>query len=144
MPLKNYTTTIKASKTVGEIQGLLSEIGARKIMVDYDDDRDPISISFCLNGADGTPLYFELRANWQGILNVLKKEKKLAVGKLNKDTAIRVAWRTMQDFIEAQVAFVEAEMASVSEVFVGNLLLKDGKRVIEYLAGNTALLHSGV
>lgn len=39
MPLKNYTTTIKASKTIGEIQEILALRGARQIMIDYQDGR---------------------------------------------------------------------------------------------------------
>lgn len=143
MPLKNYTTTIKATKTVGEIQSLLSEVGARKIMVDYDDDRDPISISFCIQGSTKVPMYFSLTANWQGILRVLQRERKLASTKMTKETAMKVAWRTLQDFIEAQIAFVEAEMATPEQVFIGNLLLKDNKTVFDYLAGNMRLLHTG-
>lgn len=143
MALKNYTTKIKASKTVGEIQGMLSDIGARRIAVDYDDDRDPISISFCIHGATNVPMYFSITANWEGILRVLRREKKIPQTQLTKETAMRVAWRTMQDYIEAQMAFIEAEMATPEQAFVGNLLLKDNKTLFEYLAGNMKLLHTG-
>ena len=35
MPIKNYTTKIEASKTVGEIQQMLAQHGAKQIMLDY-------------------------------------------------------------------------------------------------------------
>ena len=38
MAIKNYTTTVEVHKSLGEIQGALAGHGARKIMVDYQDN----------------------------------------------------------------------------------------------------------
>ena len=38
MPIMNYTTSIEAIKTVGEIQAVLMRHGARKITTEYDGD----------------------------------------------------------------------------------------------------------
>jgi hypothetical protein len=37
-PLLNYTTTVPAPRTVGEVQALLVEAGARSILLEYDGD----------------------------------------------------------------------------------------------------------
>ena len=37
MSLLNYTTSVPVSRTVGQVQGLLVEAGARAIMAEYDD-----------------------------------------------------------------------------------------------------------
>ena len=57
MAIKNYTTTIDAHISIGEIQGALAKHGAAKIMVDYDDAgsigkryrrQDEIGTPFCI------------------------------------------------------------------------------------------------
>ena len=47
MPIKNYTTKVDVYESLGEIQGALARNGARKIMVDYDDQGKPVGIT-CL------------------------------------------------------------------------------------------------
>lgn len=53
MPIKNYTTKIDVFESLGEIQGALAKNGARKIMVDYDDNGRPCGITFGLQTAQG-------------------------------------------------------------------------------------------
>lgn len=50
MPILNYTTTIAAGKTVGEIQAMLTKAGAKRIMVENSDKREPVALTFELNG----------------------------------------------------------------------------------------------
>jgi len=137
MPIKNYTTKIAASKTVSEIQYLLVTVGAKRIAVDYNDEGEPISISFSLMASDN-PMYFSLSANWQEVLRYLQKEGKVAKNLQTPEHAVRVAWRTLQDFIEAQVAFIQAGMATAEEVFIGNVCLKDGRPLVEHITGSSS------
>ena len=51
MPIKNYTTKIDVFESLGEIQGALARNGARKIMVDYDDNGRPCGITVGLQTA---------------------------------------------------------------------------------------------
>ena len=48
MSIKNYSTGIEETKTVGEIMGLLAAKGARSIRIDYDELNRPASVSFIL------------------------------------------------------------------------------------------------
>ena len=36
--IKNYTTSVSAERTIGEIMGILASKGAREIMLEYDDE----------------------------------------------------------------------------------------------------------
>lgn len=40
MPLLNYTTKVPVQRTIGQVQGLLVEAGARPIVAAYDESED--------------------------------------------------------------------------------------------------------
>lgn len=46
MPILNYTTSVPASRSIGQIQSLLVKGGARAIMSEYDDTGCACGISF--------------------------------------------------------------------------------------------------
>ena len=83
MPIKNYTTTIDAEKSVSQIQDLLRKKGARRVLVDYD------------------------------------------------EKGRRVAWRLVYNWIDLQLAFVEAGQAAMAELMLGFALStqRDGEGV---------------
>lgn len=53
MPILNYTTSIEAIKTVGQIQGILVAHGARSMLIDYDEDGYLESLSFIVPTPEG-------------------------------------------------------------------------------------------
>lgn len=129
MAILNYTTKIDAGKTIGEIQQILVKHGAKKIISDYDDDGTPSNITFSLALPDQMVLY-SLPANWKGVLRALEKQK-APKALLNKDHAVRVAWRIVKDWVEAQMAIVESELASMPEVFLPYTVMKSGNTLFE-------------
>jgi hypothetical protein len=48
MPLLNYTTTVSANKTIGEIQKALVSAGARQIGTEYDSRGVPTAVAFTI------------------------------------------------------------------------------------------------
>ena len=48
MAIKNYTSGVDVYQSLGEIQGALAAHGARRVMVDYGEDRAPAGITFVL------------------------------------------------------------------------------------------------
>ena len=46
MPLKNYTTSVSAERTVVEIMGILAAKGAKEILTEYDDSNCVSGLSF--------------------------------------------------------------------------------------------------
>lgn len=81
MPILNYTTKIDASKTLGEIQGILARHGANNISIDYQNG-NPIALTFTIEisgvrpvgfpGHESDPsgllLNFRLPSNYPGVL----------------------------------------------------------------------------
>lgn len=117
MPILNYTTTIKAEKTVAEIQAKLGKAGAQAVMVEYDTDGDIKALSFRLDYM-GQMIMFHMPARIERIQKVLNKDPKVPRKLKNWHQANRVGWRIVKDWVEAQLALVECDQADIVEVFL--------------------------
>ena len=122
--IKNYTTSIDEDKTVGEIMGLLAGKGARSIRIDYDELNRPSAVSFILTLQDW-PVPFRLPCNFEGVFKVLVGAYKDRHAKFrferdpkSKAQSRRVAWRIIKDWVAAQIALIEADQASLAQVFL--------------------------
>lgn len=116
MPILNYTTSIDANKTVGEIQRMLALKGAKEISIDYQDgmpDGLRFMIIFCEQ-----PIYFRLPCNVDGVYKALYRAKGVPSRSRAPQQARRVAWRIIKDWVEVQLAIVEAGQAQMTEVFL--------------------------
>lgn len=142
MPILNYTTTISAEKTASEIQKKLAMAKAQAVLCEYDDEAIMSAMSFRINTAHGV-ITFRLPANTQGVLKALKRDKKVPRKLQTKEQAAKVAWRVLKDWIEAQLAIVEADMADLTEVFLPYAQFADGKTVYQSVekSGFKALTH---
>jgi hypothetical protein len=133
----NYTTTISAEKTASEIQQKLAKARAQAVLCEYGDDGVMCAMSFRIATANG-PVFFRLPANTDGVLRALTRDKKVPQRLKTRQQAANVAWRVLKDWIEAQLAIVEAEMADVMEVFLPYAVRLDGATVYQ------AISHSGM
>ena len=121
MPLKNYTSTVPAARSITYIESCLTRSGARQIMKSYDNDgrTEAISFSIPLNGND---IFFKLPAKveacTQVLLNDLSPRAKPDTRKKIPEQAERTAWKICSDWIEAQMAMVELAQVDVLEVFL--------------------------
>lgn len=131
MPIKNYTTKIPALQTVGEIQGILAAHGAKKIMMDYGEDGKVKSVVFALETATGLRGYL-LPARIDGVAAVLAKQRV----KCDYETAERVAWRIVKDWIDAQMAFLESEQAAMDEIFLPYMVDNEGQTLYNVFLEN--------
>jgi hypothetical protein len=138
MAILNYTTKIDSYKTLGEIQKLLAKHGARKIMIENDLSGKPSALAFLIEW-NGVECSFNLPCNFKGVLNAMKKAK-VPNSFCNEDQALKVGWRILKDWIEAQMAIKEAEIASLPEVFLPYLQAKDGKTLYEKMNENNNFL----
>lgn len=125
MPLLNYTTSIAAHKTAGEVVSLLARGGAETVASFYEAG-EPSGVAFTIKTEYGLK-DFRLPANVQGVAAAIHKQQQ--AGKLPNSAqykgiehARKVAWRILKDWIEAQLAIVEAGMATVDEVMLPYLL----------------------
>ncbi len=134
MAILNYTTSIAAEKTVTEIQGKLAKAGASAILTEYDDNGVLSAMSFRIT-ANGQLLSFRLPARIDGVFNRLKNDNKVARSLKTKEQAAKVAWRILKDWIEAQIALVQAEQADMAEVFLPYAQNQSGETLYEKIKG---------
>lgn len=120
MAIKNYTSTVDVYTSLGEIQGALAGHGARQIMVEYDEKGRPTGVTFAIDTPAGRR-GFMLPANIDGVLFVFKQQKL----KGDRAQAEKTGWRNIRDWVLAQMAIIEAGMASIDEVFLP--YLTDGR-----------------
>lgn len=139
MALKNYTTTINANRTIGEIQEILSEHGATAIMTEYSNG-NVVALSFKVNTPKGE-IGIRLPANIEQVEMVLKMQKRKN-GQIKDTTeqATKVAWRIIKDWIDAQMAILETEMVKMEEIFLPYILNKSGQTVYQMFEEKTLLL----
>jgi len=124
MAIKNYTTSVPEGKTVGEIMGLLAGKGARTIQVLYDEQGRPTGVSFMLI-LNEMPIPFRLPCNFEGVFKSLcngYKDRNARIrferNPANREQSRRVAWRIVKDWVAAQMALIEAEQATIAQVFL--------------------------
>ncbi len=136
MPLMNYTTTIEAIKTVGEIQGILAGHGAKSIKTDYSADGQVEALSFLVLTLHGE-VGIRLPVDPDAVLRVLTKQNRLGrVPKryLNHAQAVRIAWRIVKDWIEAQMAILETEMVKMEQIFLPYVITQGGRTLYEAMS----------
>lgn len=132
-PLLNYTTQIEAVKTVGEIQGILAGHGAKSILIDYGDDGTVEALAFKVLTPQGD-VAIRLPIAPDAVLKVLGQQNRL--GKVpkryvDKAQAVRVAWRIVKDWVEAQMAILETEMVKMEQIFLPYVITDSGKTLYE-------------
>lgn len=130
MPILNYSTTISAEKTCAEIQKTLVKHGASKISFDYESGL-PVNLTFVCQ-FKGDMAFFSLPCRFEGVLKVLIAQ---SVDKRfkTKEHALRVGWRILKGWIDAQMAIVEAEIAEMAEVFMPYGVTRNGERLYDYI-----------
>ena len=74
MAIKNYTTQKHPLESIGEIQAALAKGGAKKVMIDYDDNGEPKGLAFAIETERGM-MGFQLPANIEGVYKVFQKQK---------------------------------------------------------------------
>lgn len=124
MAIRNYTTTISPLKTVMEIQTILAKAGAKNVSIDYESGV-PVNVLFLVE-FNGQFLSFRLPANHLGVYEALRKEQ-VPVKYKTEDHARRVAWRITKDWIDVQLALIEAKKATLAEVFLPYWVGPDGQ-----------------
>jgi hypothetical protein len=131
----NYTTTIPVARTVGECQAILAKAGAAAVAVEYDQG-EPAGLSFRLDTPHGRR-DFTLPVNIEGMHRVLVKaenagqllQRRAKGSQSSPEQATRVAWRVVKDWLEANLALIAAQMASIDEVMLPYLHV-DGERTL--------------
>lgn len=138
MAIKNYTTKVPAVQTVSEIQGMLATHGARRVMMDMDDEGKVTAVTFAVE-CFGQMQAFRLEAKVAGVLRVMERDRI----RCDEEQAERIAWRNVKDWIAAQLAMVETEQASVAELFFANVIDQNERRLFDVFQSGQLQLEAG-
>lgn len=141
MPLLNYTTTVAAAKTIGEIQKILVAAGARSIMATYNDAGVPIGLGFAVLTPAG-PRSFSLPVNADAVEKVLDRDR-VPWRYRTSEQAERVAWRILKDWMEAQLAIIRTEMVTLDQVMLPYMQTDNGVTVYELYREHQFALPAG-
>ena len=124
MALYMQTTKIEASKTVAEIQSLLGSTGqVRAIQVEYGPDGAVEALSFVAE-VEGCRVPFRLPARVEPVFRALSKQRAprnrtaQKYVQQDKEQAVRVAWRQILRWVQAQIALLDTGMVDISEIFL--------------------------
>jgi hypothetical protein len=149
MGLLNYTTNIDPDKTALEIAKCLSSHGASGVLTEYDPTENYlVSISFRIKLNDNQ-ISFRLPCDWKPVLEIMYKDKPNPftdekkhdqLENTRRAQAVRTAWRIIKDWVEAQMALVETQMARTEEVFLPYAIMKDGRTLAEHIETNPGFL----
>lgn len=126
MPILNYTTSIAATKTVGEIQTMLTDAGVNRLMIENDAQRQPVALAFELHEHS-----YRLPCRHEAVYLRLLRDRKVPARLSTREQALRVAWRILKDWTEAQLAIIETGMVQADEVFMPYQLLSNGQSFYE-------------
>lgn len=122
MPLLNYTTKIPVARTVADVSAMLGRSGAQHVITSYGDDGQAVAVSFSLRGPHGIRAY-TLPVDIAGVHRALGAERR--AGRLPggpkacaPEQAARVAWRIARDWLDVQLALIEAQMATLDQIML--------------------------
>ncbi len=112
MPILNYTTSISAQKTVGEITSILASHRAKAVLMNYDNEGQIESLSFQIATPQGD-MGIRLPVDPTAVLKVMARQG-VTTKYLNRAHATRVAWRIIKNWVTAQMALLTTQMVSIS------------------------------
>jgi hypothetical protein len=129
--IHRYTTTISATKTLQEITRMLSEAKASAILTELADGR-PTAISFRVQTSFGL-MTFRLPGQVREVDRILAGSRLIPPRLRTLEQAERVAWRIIRDWLESQLAMVQAGLVAIEQVFLPYAQGPDGTTLYERL-----------
>ena len=70
----------------------------------------------------------------------MKKDSNIPRRLITQEQALKVSWRIVKDWVEAQMAIVEAELAEMAEVFLPYAVTKNGTTLYKEIQNNNMLM----
>lgn len=117
--IKNYTSTVPASRSVQHIEEKLVSHGAMNILKLYE-NKSLVGIAFILD-INGKQTPFRLPVHIDEIEKQLRsKIKSPRPGTLQhiKEQAERTGWKLLADWVDIQISYVELQQVQFLEVFL--------------------------
>lgn len=117
----NYTTSVEADKTAAECVAILARHGANRVAIDYDRERQPDGLSFEIDTPWGRRQYalpVSAAKAQKALERAYREGRKVERRHTTPEHARRVAWRVIKDWLEAQLALFEADLADLQEIML--------------------------
>lgn len=142
MGILNYTTDVLAEKSIQQIQSILARFDVSAVMTEYDGPH-VAGLSFKIR-IEGQSRGFRLPCNWKAVHEIMYKKSRMAYQdkqlKAREAQAIRVTWRVLKDWVEAQMALIEINAVTVQQIFLPYAIMKDGRTLSEHVESDPSLL----
>lgn len=137
MTILNYSTKIPARRTASEMQNILAAAGAEHVSIRYDEGK-PVQLTFVIETDQGNRAY-QLPADAEGVYIALQADTRASRTQQTHEQAERVAWRIVKDWLEAQLAIIEARMAKLDQVMLPYMLTDNGLPLYDMYQVNSGL-----
>ena len=142
-PFRNATSTVPSMNSAAEIEKLLVDAGATSVSKWYE-DKQLAGFLFMIS-LSGDNLVFRLPANVGMVarqLMLAEKHPDASMRTRIQAQAARTAWRTLHEWVQAQVNILEAGQADLLQVFLPyNFNQASGRSYYDYVkAGAVTLL----
>lgn len=108
------------------------------MMTEYD-GRNVSAVSFKME-IKGKPMAFKMPCNWRAVSEVMQEDYKIPTKLKTDDQAIRVAWRVIKSWVQAQMALVEINMATIPQIFLPYSIMRDGRTLAEHVEEDPGFL----
>ena len=126
MPLLNYSTKIPATQTIAEIMVILVSKGASEIMTTYGQEGQAVGLKWRIDTQAHGYLGFALPVDAYAVFKILTRQGIWPNNNERRaEQSVRVAWRIIKVWIEAQMALLETGMVQMEEVFLPYMLTGD-------------------
>jgi hypothetical protein len=142
----NYTTVIEPIKSAGECTAILVAHGASAIGTTYLKGV-PNGLTFVIETQWG-PRRYSLPVNFSGTHKAMLKawrDGKIRQGFTSEDQAQRVAWRVLKDWLQVQMALVEAGVAEFAQTMLPYTHVDDNGQTLweRYMQNEQRALEAG-
>lgn len=138
MPIKNYTTSVPANRSIQEIQDSLIKHGASGFLLKYEQGTGRIARMEFILEIEKNNFPFRMPVEWRLFQQVLKEQRVKHWD--NEDYCYRVAWRVLRDWVLTQMALYETKMINIPQAFLAYAVRKDGDTAYEAIIKNPQFL----
>ena len=141
MPIKDYTTSVPANRSITEIQNALVKHGATGVLYEYEQGTGRIAALRFLLLVRDQEVTFTLPVQWRKFQRVLEVQQVRRWD--DEDYVYRVAWRNIRDWVMAQLALYETEIVEMPQVFLPFATDAQGRTLYEQVHAGRFLLGDG-
>ena len=138
MPIRNYSSSVKPADSIGKIQRLVAEHGARNVSMDYENGK-PVALDFKMFVED-VLVTFRLDIDAQAMLRAMRADKKVPRHCCTLEQAEITAWKNKYEWLHLQLAEIESNQARLEQLLLGYAVMDDGATLFESLKNKHQLL----